>query len=110
LATRTLSALAYSVFALGLAIGALGLVPAVDSAAVSRCGAWIAIASLPLWVSRAAKRATEANEQVIADAHLAGYQLAVQHFEDAAGGRVVIPRLPAAGGPGAAHAERHDRS
>lgn len=111
LTTRTTTALAYTIFALGLTVGAAGILPEVDSAGrTSRCGAWIAIASLPLWVSRAVHRACETNEQMISHAHKAGYQLAMRHVEDsAAGGGALTPRIPAPGGLPPVHAQRRDQ-
>lgn len=92
--TRTLEALATTLFGLGLAVGVAGFHPSVNSPTITRIGVVIALTSLPPWITVATRRAGQLSQDQVADAHLAGYQQALAHMEETAGDR---PRGDASG-------------
>jgi hypothetical protein len=88
--TRALTGLASILFASGCALGAAALHPAVNDSPLGselgRAAVLLAVASLPAWIASSMRRAAEATEGQLTDAHLAGYRLALQHLEKPAAG------------------------
>jgi hypothetical protein len=110
---RTLTGLAAVLFVAGCALGAVGLEPDVASPTASRFGILLAVASLPAWIVSSMRRAAEATEFQLTDAHVAGYQLALQHLQEAAtasapNGQAPNKRVPRQGGSGSDQTRRHD--
>jgi hypothetical protein len=94
LQTRALTGLATVLFTLGLAIGVVGFHPSVHSPTITRIGVVVALTSLPPWITVATRRAGQLSQEQMADAHLAGWQQAMEHIEQTGDG----PQGGAAGG------------
>ncbi|MFJ1581801.1 hypothetical protein ACIOC1_00490 [Streptomyces sp. NPDC088197] len=56
----------------------------MNSPTVTRIGVVVALTSLPPWIVVATRRAGQLSQDQVADAHLAGYQQAMEHMEMAA--------------------------
>lgn len=105
--TRTLKGLTATVFTAGCAIAAITLLPAVDRPTVSRAGILLAIAMLPTWTAVNIRQARDTVDDQIADAHVAGYQLALKHMTEAT--EPPEDRPAQVWGQRVGHTERHDR-
>jgi hypothetical protein len=80
LGTRALTGLAATVFTAGCILGAVGLPPAVDSPALFRLGALLAVASIPAWIAVSTKASARLTDDQLSDAHMAGYQQCLDHL------------------------------
>lgn len=74
---RTLPAIAYATGISGAVAGTLGL--AAGSSDLTRAGILLALAALPPVFAHQCRRAQRNSEQQLADAHAAGYWLALDH-------------------------------
>jgi hypothetical protein len=81
--TRFLTGLAAALLAVGCAVGVAGLHPAVANPAISRTGLLLILCSVPAWIVSEMRRAIWVSAEALADAHTAGYHLAVADLRGA---------------------------